>query len=101
MTFPSACPSSNWLHDIEGSFEVARDDGEVDLAGGFSDPAPSHPAQAVASFPSSEDLLDPPRHPVDKLVPIFELLNRLGFITVHMPVATMRWTSPLRKWLPR
>jgi hypothetical protein len=44
ITPRSACASSGWLHDIEGSFEVVGDGGEVDLAGGFGDPAPSHPA---------------------------------------------------------
>jgi hypothetical protein len=50
------------------------------LAGGFCDPAPSHPAQAIASFPCPEYLLDPAAHPVDGLVPVLELLERLGFV---------------------
>lgn len=49
----------------------------MDLAGCFGDAAPSHPAQAVASFPGAEDLLDPATHPVDWLVPVFELLRDL------------------------
>ena len=48
--------------------------------GGFGDPAPSPPAQAVASFPGSEDLLDPAPHPVDRLVPVFEFLERRVFV---------------------
>ncbi|MFZ1744148.1 MAG: hypothetical protein WAT93_14955 [Pontixanthobacter sp.] len=51
------------------------------LAGGFGDLAPSHPTQALVSFPSAEDLLDPTTDPVDRLVPILDFLNRLGFVS--------------------
>lgn len=65
--------SSRWLGDVERSFDVVGDGGEVDLAGGFGDAAPSHPTQTVASFPCAEDFLDLASHPVDRLVPIMEL----------------------------
>lgn len=68
------------MQDIEGWFEVVGDGGEVDLASGFGNPAPSHLPEAIASFPCSKDLLDPPAHPVDRLVPVPELLKRLGFV---------------------
>ena len=68
------------MDDVECSFEIVGDGGEVDLAGGLGDPAPSHPAQAVASFPSSEDFLDPAPHPVDRLVPVFEFSKRSLFV---------------------
>ena len=71
---------SGRLHDIEGSFEVVSDGGEVDLAGGFCYPAPSHSPEAVASFPCPEDFLDPTPDPVDRLVPVFEFLERLLFV---------------------
>jgi hypothetical protein len=75
---PASAPvSSGPLQDIECSFEVVGDGGEVDLDGGFVDAAPSHPAQAVASFPCAEYLLNPPPHPVDGLIPVFELAKRL------------------------
>ena len=52
----------------------------MDLAGGFGDPTPSHSAQAIASFPCSEDFLDPTAYPVDRLVPGFELGQRFLFV---------------------
>ena len=66
------------------AFEVAGNGGEVDLAGGastslrraFGDPAPSHLAQPIASFPCAEDFLDAAPHAVDGLVPGFELCQR-------------------------
>jgi hypothetical protein len=79
---PASAPvSSGPLQDIECWFEVVGDGGEVDLDGGFVDAAPSHPAQAVASFLCAEDLLNPPPHPVDGLIPVFELAKRLLFVT--------------------
>jgi hypothetical protein len=78
---PASAPvSSGPLQDIKCSFEVVGDGGEVDLDGGFVDAAPSHPAQAVASFPGSEDLLNPPPHPVDELIPVFELAKCFLFV---------------------
>ena len=75
-TSVSASASSCRLHDVEGSLEVVGDGGEVDLAGCLCDSAPSHPAQAITSFPCSEDFLDPAAHPVDWLVPVLELETR-------------------------
>jgi len=68
------------MDDIECSFEVVGDCGEVDLDGGFGDPAPSHPAKPIASFPGPEYLLDAAPHPMDRLVPFFELTKRLVFV---------------------
>lgn len=66
--------------NIHGALEVVGDGGEVDLTGCLCDSAPSHPAQAITSFPCSEDFLDPAAHPVDWLVPVLELLECLGFV---------------------
>jgi hypothetical protein len=81
MVRPASAPvSSDLLHDIECSFYVVGDGGEVDLDGGFVDPSPSHSAQTVASFPCPEYFLDAAPHPVDRLIPFFELAKRLLFV---------------------
>ena len=69
------------LDNIEGAYEVVGDDGEVHLTCGFGDPAPSYTAQAEASFPGAEDLLNPATCPVDGLVPFVELAEGFGFVT--------------------
>ena len=51
------------------------------MDGGFGEAAPSHSAKPVASFPGTEDLLDPAPHPMDWLVPFLELLERRLFVT--------------------
>jgi hypothetical protein len=89
LAAPSAPVLSGLLHDIECSFEpfdfaqenIVGDGGEVDLDGCFGDAMPSHSAKPVASFPGAKDFLDPAPHPVDWLVPVFELLKRLWFVT--------------------
>lgn len=48
------------------------DGGEVNLGSGFGETSPSHSAEAVASLPCSEDLIDPPPHAMDWLVPLAE-----------------------------
>ena len=68
----------------------------MDLAGGFGDPAPSHPAQAVASFPGSEDFLDPAADPVDRLVPGFELCQRFLFVAAPHAGCDNAWNAPSR-----
>ena len=72
--------SSCLLDDIECSFEIVGDGGEVDLDGGFGEAAPSHSAKPVASFPGAEYLLYPAPHPMDRLVPFSELAKRLLFV---------------------
>lgn len=52
----------------------------MDLNGGFGETSPSHSAQAIAAFPCPEDLLDPAPHPMDRLVPFFELAQRFLFV---------------------
>lgn len=54
--------------DPQTPFHIVGDGCEADLNAFFSKPSPSHPAKAVASFPSSEDLLDPASNAVDRLV---------------------------------
>ena len=56
---------SRLLGDIECSFEIVGDGGEVDLDCGFGEAAPSHSAKPEASFPGTEYLLDPAPHPMD------------------------------------
>jgi hypothetical protein len=81
MVRPTPASISSWLlHDTECSFEVVGDGGEVDLNGGFGDPSRTHPAQTLASFPCPEYLLDPAPHPVDRLVPFFELAKCFLFV---------------------
>jgi hypothetical protein len=77
---PSAPVSSGLLHDIECSFEVVGDCGEVDLDGGFVDAFQSHSAQPVTSFPCPEYFFDLAPHLVNRLVPFLELAQRLLFI---------------------
>lgn len=68
------------MDDIECSFEIVGDGGDVDLDGGFGKAAPSHSAKSVASFPGAEYLFDPAPHPMDWLVPFLELLKRRLFV---------------------
>ena len=68
--------------NVHGALEVVGDGGEIDLDGGFGETSPSHPAQAVAALPCTEDLLDPAPNPMDRLVPFFELAQRLLFVAV-------------------
>ena len=58
-------PLSCLLDDIECSFEIVGDGGEVDSDCGFGEAAPSHSAKPEASFPGTEHLLDPAPHPMD------------------------------------
>jgi len=46
--------------------------GQPYLQGGFGQPAPAHPPQAVAPLPSAKDLLDPSPDKADHLVPDFQ-----------------------------
>ena len=74
--------------DIQSPIEIIGDGSKVDLAGGPStslrrasgDPTPSHSAYAAASFPCSEDFLDPAAYPVDRLIPGFERGQRALFV---------------------
>src|SRR5690554_5146783 len=78
--------------------------GEVDSAGDFGDLAPSHPAQTLASFPRSDDFLDPARHPVDRLLPGFELRQRFLFVAApHVGRSDARntaWADGLTEMAP-
>ena len=67
-------PSSDRLDDVGNSFEVVGGGSEVDLTGGFCDPAPSHAPQALTLFLCSEDPFYPAPHLVDRLAPVFDLL---------------------------
>ena len=75
-----AAPSCLSCENVHGALEVVGDGGEVDLDGGFGETSPSHSAQAVAALPCTEDLLDPAPHPMDRLVPFFELAQRFLFV---------------------
>lgn len=55
--------------DYRCALEDLGDCGEVDLDGGFGEASPSHSSKAVATLPSSQDLLDPAPNAVDRLVP--------------------------------
>ncbi len=59
--------------NVHGAFRNVGDGGEMDLDGGFGEAAPSQSAQAVASLPGSENLLDPAAHAMDRLVPCVKL----------------------------
>ena len=100
--------SSCLLDDIECSFEVVGDGGEVDLDGGFGETALSHPAKPVALFPGAEHLFDSALHPMDRLVSFLELLERRLFVaTPHTGGDNPRYPAfcatrtALRKWLTR
>lgn len=73
-------PSRVGRENVYGAFEVVGDGGELNLDGGFGETSPSHSAQTVAALPCPEDLLDPAPHPMDRLVPFFELAQRFLFV---------------------
>lgn len=75
------------------TLEVAGDDGETDLDGGFGETSPSHSPAAVAALPCSEDILDPNAQVMDWLVPFLELAQRLMLAAV--PHAGGQADSPL------
>lgn len=50
------------------------------MDGGFGETSPSHSAQAVASLPCPEDLLDAGAHAMDRLIPFMELAERFSFV---------------------
>lgn len=66
--------------NVHGALEVLGDGGEADLDGGFGEASLSHPAQAIAAFPCTENLLDPPADAMDRLIPLVELAQRFGFV---------------------
>lgn len=66
--------------NIHRALEIVGDGGEVDLDGGFGETSPSHSAQAVASLPCPEDLLDARAHAMDRLIPFMELAERFSFV---------------------
>lgn len=75
------------------AFDIGLKDIPV-LDGGFCDSSPAHSAQAVASFPSAEYLLDPASHPVDWLVPFFGLTQRFLFVAaLHAGRDDARYTA--------
>lgn len=76
---------SGRCENVHGALEVVGDGGEVDLDGDFGEASPLRSAQAVRTLPSSEDLLDPATHPVDRLAPFVELA--LCFLLVTPPHA--------------
>jgi len=86
---------SDLLHNIQRSFEIVGDCGEVDLNGGFGDATPSHSAQTIASFPCPKYLFDAPPYPVDWLVPVLELLQRRLFVAPPHASGDDAWYSAL------
>ena len=86
--------SSCLLDDIECSFEVVGDGGEVDLDGDFGETALSHPAKPVALFPGAEHLFDSALHPMDRLVHSLSFWNVVCSSRPHIPVATIRVIPP-------
>ncbi len=72
--------------NIHRALELAGDGSEMNLDGGFGKTSPSYSAQAIASLPCPEDLLDPAAHAMDRLIPLAELLQR--FLLVAAPRAS-------------
>ncbi|WP_373487625.1 hypothetical protein [Blastomonas sp.] len=50
------------------------------MDGGFSDATPSHLAKPIAALLFTEYILDPASHPVDRLIPFFELTQHFMFV---------------------
>src|SRR5918998_662329 len=83
--WPAFCGSSGDGEDGEGAFQVVGDGGEMDLDGGLSEAAPSHPTQAVGALPGSEDLLDAGADAMDRLVPGLQAGLHLGLVLAPHP----------------
>ena len=67
-------------HTLQTPFHIVGDGGEANLHARLCKPSPPHPAQAVASFPGPEYLLDPTTDTVDRLVPGIKACPDLGFV---------------------
>ena len=67
-------------NDLHAPFHIVGDGGQANLNACFCQPSPPHPAQAVASFPCPEDLLDPTADAMDRLVPGIEPCSDFGFV---------------------
>lgn len=69
----SGCGGEN----VEGTFEIVRDGGEVNRRGSFGETAPSHAANIVAALPRSKDLFGPASDAMDRPAPGLQVHQRL------------------------
>lgn len=79
--------------DHQTVFRAVGNRSAANLNGCRCQPSPSHRAK-VASFPGTDDLLDPTTNSVDRLVPGVELW---ASSRPHIAIATMRGLPPLAR----